>query len=170
MSARAFRELEDEAAPPAEGDAATVYLNPGQVFASADDCTISTILGSCVAVCLFDPVRRVGGANHYLLPLHAPRENASARYGNVAIDQLVARLGALGCRPQDLVAKLFGGASLLRIETRAPRETLGAQNVQVARGALAALRIPVAVEDVGGERGRKLLFRPRHGDAWVRKL
>jgi chemotaxis protein CheD len=143
-----------------------VHLHAGQVFASTDPCTISTVLGSCVAVCLVDAVRRAGGANHYLLPLHAVGSHASARFGNVAIDELVARMLVQGSRKRDLVAKIFGGANVLGHKA----QPLGDENVKVARRTLAVHDIPIVAEDVGGERGRKLLFRTDEGHAWVRKL
>jgi chemotaxis protein CheD len=145
----------------------TVHLHAGQLFASTQACTLSTVLGSCVSVCLIDPVRRSGGANHYLLPMHVVGGHASARFGNVAIEQLVDKMLLLGSRKRDLVAKVFGGASTIgRPET----ESLGWQNVEVARRVLAAQGIAVVAEDVGGARGRKLLFRTDEGHAWVRKL
>ncbi len=68
-----------------------IYLHPGQFAVSAHDCTMSTILGSCVGVCLHDPEARVGGLNHYLLPTQGG--GTSARYGDVAIPpETIARL------------------------------------------------------------------------------
>jgi chemotaxis protein CheD len=166
-------------------DVVVVHLYSGQVFASAHPCTISTVLGSCVAVCLLDPVRRFGAANHYLLPLHVVGGGASPRFGNVAIEQVVEKMVLLGSRKRDLQAKVFGGASTIAskgesagvlparrpIASRVPEaEGLGAQNVEVARRALAQHGIPIVAEDVGGTRGRKLLFRTDEGHAWIRKL
>jgi chemotaxis protein CheD len=150
-------------------DVVVVHLYSGQVFASAHPCTISTVLGSCVAVCLLDPVRRFGAANHYLLPLHVVGGGASPRFGNVAIEQVVEKMVLLGSRKRDLQAKVFGGASTIG-GAHADAEGLGAQNVEVARRALAEHGIPIVAEDVGGARGRKLLFRTDEGHAWIRKL
>lgn len=150
-------------------DSVVVYLHAGQLFASAQACTISTVLGSCVSVCLVDTARDWGGANHYLLPMHVVGSHASPRFGNVAIEELVSRMLLLGSRRQDLQAKVFGGASTLG-STGPESDGLGWQNVEVARRALAAQRIPIVAEDVGGARGRKLLFKTEGGRAWVRKL
>jgi chemotaxis protein CheD len=158
------------AVPEPATDTVVVHLHAGQVFASAQACTISTVLGSCVAVCLVDPVRRFGGANHYLLPMYVVGGAASPRFGNVAIEQLVDKMALLGSRKRDLQAKVFGGASTLAPGSRPEEESLGWQNVEVARRALATLGIPVVAEDVGGGRGRKLLFRTDEGHAWIRKL
>ncbi len=151
-------------------DTVVVHLHAGQFFASSQPCTISTVLGSCVAVCLFDPVRRSGGANHYLLPLHVVGGSASARFGNVAIEELVKEMLQHGSLKRDLQAKVFGGSCTMGNGVRPERESLGWQNVEVARRALTGHAIPIVAEDVGGPRGRKLLFRTDEGHAWVRKL
>jgi chemotaxis protein CheD len=154
----------------AVADPVVVHLHAGQLFASAQPCILSTVLGSCVAVCLIDSVRSSGGANHYLLPMNVVGSNASARFGNVAIDQLIAKMLLLGSRRHDLQAKVFGGATTFARPGRPDTDSLGWQNVVVARRVLAAQGIPVVAEDVGGARGRKLLFRTDEGHAWIRRL
>lgn len=152
------------------GIAEDAFLHPGHLAVSADRCTITTIVGSCVTVCLFDSVRRAGGANHYVLPIAGAGSLASPRYGDVALAELVRQMLALGCREGDLRAKVFGGASVLLPNERIDAETLGAKNVRVARQILSERRIPVIAEDVGGHRGRKVVFQTDAGDVWVRKL
>jgi chemotaxis protein CheD len=147
----------------------STYLQPGQVFSSADPTEVTTVLGSCVAVCLWDRRMRMGGANHFLLPLLASGANASPRYGNVAIEQLIRDVRGLGCRPQDLTAKVFGGASMIEV-FRDVRGHLGSKNVEVARHVLQANGIPVVAEDVLGNRGRKLIFHTESGVVLVRLL
>jgi chemotaxis protein CheD len=146
----------------------TMHLHTGQLVVSATPARISTVLGSCVAVCVLDPTRGIGGANHYMLPLHVSGALSSPRFGNVAIEELLARMVALGCQKRDLVAKVFGGASPPTAERGI--ETLGWQNVRVARRVLSAERIRIIVEDVGGTRGRRLVFNTSDGCAWVRRL
>ena len=148
---------------------AAVYLHPGQLFASAAPCSITTVLGSCVSVCLFDAERGVGGANHYLLPHAGTHTSDPLRFGAPAIEALLDRVVALGARRNKLAAKLFGGAHVLQAMS-AERFHLGAANVDVARAVLSAQRIPVHAEDVGGQRGRKLRFVTGDGTAWVREL
>jgi len=151
------------------GEGSTIYLHPGQIFASAEPCAVTTILGSCVAVCLWDPHLRVGGANHFLLPDWAGNGHSSARFGNVAIERLIEKVVALGGKRENLQAKLFGGACV--IEAFRDRENhLGMKNVQVARRLLEKGGIPVIAEDVGGRQGRKLIFHVNDGTAWVRRL
>ena len=145
------------------------YLHPGEVFASAQPHRITTILGSCVSVCLFDTKQRVAGLNHFLLP-HAPRSvEATIRYGDVAVDVLVRRLLALGATRDSLVAKVFGGANVLHAFADDTRH-IGAANVELARSTLARHEIPIGAEDVGGIRGRKLVFSIPDGAAWVKVI
>ncbi len=105
-----------------------VYLAPGQLFASADHVQVTTILGSCVAVCLFDNEAEVGGVNHFLLPHGAP---PSPRFADHATTLLLKRVLALGAEHKHLRAKLFGGACVL--EALRASSALGARNVEVAR-------------------------------------
>jgi chemotaxis protein CheD len=146
-----------------------VYLYAGQVFASGDRCSLSTIVGSCVAVFLVDLERGVGGACHYLLPHHALGQVPSARFGDVAIGEVLSRVLELGGRRDNLCAKVFGGASLM-LGRRGPAPSLGAKNVEVARRILDIEAIPVVGEDVGGVAGRKLVFEPTAGHVWVKRL
>lgn len=146
-----------------------VYLHAGQLFASAESTAVTTILGSCVAVCLWDPRRQVGGINHFLLPHWVGNGLASPRFGNVAVGSLIELLLDLGSRRQDLRAKLFGGASVLSASGRDGAH-LGKKNVEIARKLLGQEGIPVVAEDVEGRRGRKLIFHTEHGTAWVRPL
>jgi len=152
---------------PAAGGRAQIYLHAGQLAVAAEPTAITTILGSCVAVCLFDPVNRVGGMNHYLLPHHVEREK-SARFGNVAIPQLVERVIAAGARRAALQAKVFGGASVIGA-FRGSRN-LGEENAILAARLLDEAGIPILDRDVGGTRGRKLIFHVDDGSAWVRQL
>jgi chemotaxis protein CheD len=161
-------ERSDRARGPAS-DAQTVYLHPGQLFASAVPCAITTVLGSCVSVCLYDVGRGIGGANHFLLPHAGTRSNEPLRCGASAIEALLRRLLDLGARRHKLAAKVFGGAHVLQA-IQSDRYHLGTANVDVARSVLSAERIPVLAEDVGGTRGRKLRFVTGDGSAWVQEI
>jgi len=146
-----------------------IYLHPGQLVASATPCSISTILGSCVAVCVWDEETGIGGMNHFLLPNFAGRGASSARFGNVAIEMLLNRLSDAGARRYSMRAKLFGGANVLEA-LRGVGGSLGRQNVEVARRILLEAQVPVVAEDVEGDRGRKVIFRTNDGTAMVRLL
>ena len=152
--------------PAWRGTAVRMYLAPGRLYASADDAQVTTILGSCVAVCLWDAHAQVGGVNHFLLPNGAP---ASPRFGDSAVPMLIERVLALGAHRGRLAAKVFGGACVLDA-FRGDAAALGARNVQVAHATLRAAQIPVVGRDVGGDRGRRLMFDVRTGSAWIRAI
>ncbi|HEY2748685.1 MAG TPA: chemotaxis protein CheD [Polyangia bacterium] len=164
---RSLRALGDLADPDPPGTIASRYLHPGEWIAAAEPCAVTTILASCVAVCLFDPERRLGGLNHFLLPIGTRNAPQPARYGNLAIPRLVADLEALGCARKRLRAKLFGGSC--RTETTAGGD-LGARNVALAEEELAELEIPVIARDVGGARARKLVMHTDDFSVWVWRI
>jgi chemotaxis protein CheD len=156
--------------PAAEArDLIRVYLQPGQLYASAQPSAVTTVLGSCVAICLWDPVASVGGMNHYLLPFFAGTGNGTPRFGNVAVVQLLERLQAARAVRGRLQAKVFGGACVLEA-FRARQGHLGEKNASVAFKLLDELAIPVVSHDIGGRSGRKLIFHSDTGHAWVAKL
>jgi chemotaxis protein CheD len=144
------------------------YLPPGQLVVCADPCAVTTIVGSCVAVCLMDRVARVGGMNHYILPFKA-RNDDCLRYGAVAIPRLIDGVLAMGGRRDRLEAKVFGGASVVGALCH-DGDHLGSRNVRLARQILSENGIPIIAEDVNGDRGRKVFFQSDEGTAWVRKL
>ena len=163
-------EREVSASPSAEArDLIRVYLQPGQLYASSQPSAVTTVLGSCVAICLWDPVASVGGMNHYLLPFFAGAGKGTPRFGNVAVVQLLDRLHAAGAVRGRLQAKVFGGACVLEA-FQARRGHLGEKNASVAFKLLDELAIPVVSHDVGGRSGRKLIFHSDTGHAWVAKL
>lgn len=151
------------------GARATAYLHPGQLVACTEPTTVTTILGSCVAVSLTDRRRGVGGVNHFLLPWWTSARSATTRFGNVACERLLEQVCAYGASPRSLEARVYGGASLLGgvAPTMAP---LGAKNVDVALEFLAAHGIPVIESDVGGSRGRRLVINTDDGRAELRAL
>ena len=148
----------------AEEAPVSVYLHPGQIHTGAHAALVSTILGSCVAVCLWDPVARIGGMNHFLLP-----SGKGPRYGNDAMRQLLDDMTSHGAFVARMVAKVFGGASVIAGFTGS-RQAIGTQNVDAAMRFLAAHSIPVRGEQTGGRRGRKLLFHTGTGQAYVKDI
>ena len=144
-------------------DLIRVYLQPGQLYASAQPSAVTTVLGSCVAVCLWDPIEAVGGMNHYLLPFFAGAGQGSPRFGNFAMTELVDRLVALGASKGRLQAKVFGGACVLEA-FQARQGHLGEKNVggrlQAPRGARDSGRLARRRRPVGPQ--ADLPHRPGH--------
>ena len=136
-------------------------LNPCMLMASRNELEIMTLLGSCVAVCLWDPRLAFGGMNHYMLPLWNGEGLPTPKYGNVAIEKLIARMLEFGCRKEQLVAKCFGGANVLG--DTSGRMLIGERNIAVAEEVLGNHRIPIVARDMGGLRGMKILFNTRTG-------
>lgn len=141
-----------------------IFLSPGDVACAAEPTLITTVLGSCVAVTLWDSERHVGGVNHFVLP-PGPMPRSSARYGDVAMVELLLGMERLGTSRRSLRAKVFGGASVL---TASDEDSVGAANVRFALDVLERRRIAVAARRVGGQRGRLLIFNTATGDAFVR--
>jgi len=150
-------------------DAPSVYLFPGRLFTSSQPALVSTILGSCVAVCFWDPEAAVGGINHFLLPLNPARDGADVRYGNTAMTRLLDSMLERGAATRRLVAKIVGGATVLEAFSGA-RRSIGDQNIAVAREFLRRLDIRITGDQTGGRRGRKLLFHTGNGSACVREI
>ena len=140
-----------------------VFLSPGDVICLAEPALVTTVLGSCVSVTLWDNDRRIGGLNHFVLP----KGGASSRYGDTAMLELLEGVLALGAHLRSLEAKVFGGAAVLPVGGEG---TVGAANVAFALGELARRGIPVAGRRTGGERGRLLVFNTATGEAFVRWL
>ena len=138
---------------------ATIYITQGEdAVGDKEDMVISTILGSCISVCLWDPVRRVGGMNHLLLPEMRHSALGLDTAGAVAMERLINRLVRLGAERARLRAKLFGGSCMLSGLT-----DIGARNAQFGQTYLATEGIPCDSQSVGGTLARKLRFWPASG-------
>lgn len=148
--------------------ARAVYLHAGDLYASRQPSQVITILGSCVAVCLWDRLTRVAGINHFMLPNDAGQQTNALRYANSSINELLRQIAELGAERRRLEAKLFGGACVLASFQNG--RDLGSKNVAVARERLSQERIRVVAEDVGGNHGRKLVFRTWDGSALVKQV
>jgi chemotaxis protein CheD len=156
--------------PIAESDSMRrVYLFPGQIVTSSQPLMVTTILGSCVSICLWDSVAKVGGINHFLLPKNPLPGQSDLRYGNTATERLIEELLAKGVKKQRIVAKLVGGASILA-GAAGSRQSIGDQNVGTARQLLAKHGIHISGEQTGGTRGRKLLFHTGNGCVFSKEI
>jgi chemotaxis protein CheD len=154
---------------PVPGERQRAYLLPGQLHVSAEPCQIKTILGSCVAICLWDKRRGAGGMNHFLLPKSREGQPASLRFADDATRVLLEQLQELGCRPPNLRAKIFGGAAILQPRNRYAT-SLGALNVAAALHLMSKAGIPVVAQETGGALGRKIVFNTDDGVAWSQKI
>lgn len=136
------------------------YVYQSTLFAAKEPYVVKTVLGSCVAVCLFDPHVFLGGINHYMLPWWTGKGLATPKYGNIAIDLLIERVLSLGADRNRLVAKVFGGAEQFgSVNTYA----VGRRNIEVAEKQLKQYMIPIISSSTGGSLGRKIMFHTDTG-------
>lgn len=147
-----------------------VKILPGEYFATNDPTMIVTVLGSCVSVCLRDPITRIAGMNHFLLPANKDELNFnsdSARYGVYAMEVLINHLMKLGAVKHRMEAKVFGGGNVLK---QLRSNSVGEQNSAFVLEYLDAENIPISAQDLLGEFPRKVYFFPLTGEVKVRKL
>lgn len=122
------------------------------------DVTMSTVLGSCIAACVYDPVSRIGGMNHFLLPESKNAAHTSLKYGTYLMELLINDLLKGGADRRQLRAKLFGGARMSQI-----LNDIGGQNIIFGRKFLQREGIPIEMESVGGTQARRIQFVPSSG-------
>ena len=146
----------------------TVKILPGEFFVCTPEVpVVSTTLGSCIAACLWDRKKGVGGMNHFMLS-HSEQGNwgghaaASARFSNFAMEYLINEILKQGATKANLCAKVFGGASM-----GSGINLVGKQNIAFVKDYLAIEGILLMEEDVGGLYGRKVLFEPSLGKTKV---
>jgi chemotaxis protein CheD len=127
------------------------------------DVLLTTVLGSCVAACLYDPVRRIGGMNHFLLPDDTGGRDIS--YAGAAMERLVNSLIKRGAMRQSLEAKLFGGGRML-----AGLPDIGRRNGEAALAFLTGEGITLRAQSIGGTQARRIRFWPATGRAQQKLL
>ncbi|HEY5513886.1 MAG TPA: chemotaxis protein CheD [Geomonas sp.] len=154
-----------------------VTLEPGELFASREPVTISTLLGSCVAACLYDPVNRVVGMNHFMLssrrysrdlPIYVTE---AGRYGIHAMELLINEMMRMGAERKRLCAKVFGGATILRHTGSVGNFfCVGKVNCRFIKDFLEEERIPILAQELGGEKGRVIHFSNGDFAVYLRKV
>jgi chemotaxis protein CheD len=144
------------------------FLHPSSLCVSQEPLWITTVLGSCVAVCFFDRKRNVGGINHFMLPYWNGDGLESPKYGNVAIQQLFQKMLDFGSKKEDIVCKIFGGAEMLGENYSVFH--VGQRNIELAYKLLAELDINVISSSTGGKQGRKIHFNTGTGEVLQKYL
>ena len=140
----------------------TFFLYPGTIFVTSEPEIISTILGSCVSVCFFDAALKIGGMNHFMLPLWNGAGLASPKYGNIAIEKLLEKMISFGSKKHNLQAKIFGGSEIL--SNGNSLFSVGKRNIEVAHQLIEDYGIMVKSSHVGGKTGRKIRFNTATGE------
>jgi chemotaxis protein CheD len=153
-----------------------VHLNPGELILTAEPLQVITVLGSCVAVTLFAPRTGFAGICHAMLPRPkgrtrlGPEDPERFRYLSEVIPAMAARFRNAGMRPAEIEVKLFGGGNVIRVEEALEGKGLGHVNVDVARELLDQESLLVRAANVGGTRGRKIIFNTATGEVLHKHL
>lgn len=145
----------------------SLYIEPGNVFFSKKPHRMATVVGSSVAVCLWDRRQMYGAMSHFMYPYIRDKEQATLWYGNVAMITLIKLMDKAGTKRGDIVAQILGGA---RSDSESEINNMGQENISVAKKALAYYKIPIVGEDVGGIIGRKIVFDSSTGHIAVLKV
>lgn len=147
----------------------TAKILPGEFYVTQENEVISTVLGSCISVCIRDPFAGVGGMNHFMLPsgeaTNSIWADCASRYGNWAMEFLMNELFKRGAHRNRLEVKVFGGGQVLSNVT-----DIGGSNIRFALSYLAAEGLSIAAQDVGGYCARKVVFMPTTGKVQVKKI
>jgi chemotaxis protein CheD len=143
-----------------------VKVLPGEYFVFDEDILVMTTLGSCIAACLWDRERRIGGMNHFLLPEGSGGAD-SGRYGNFAMDQLIGEMVKRGANRSTMEAKVFGGGAVI---SGMNTINVGERNTTFVLDYLRTERITVVSKDVMDIYPRKVCFLPASGKAMVKRL
>ena len=145
----------------------TIHI--GGLRVSPQPLVLDTVLGSCIAACLFDPVTGVGGMNHFMLPEGIdPGNPNSARYGVYAMEMLISEIMKQGGQRRRFQAKIFGGGHVLKI--RESLDGVPQRNIEFVRRFLNTEQIPVVSEDQGGYQARRVLFHTHTGKVFLKRL
>jgi len=159
---------------PASDDAdKRLFLLPGEMKYSREPLLLSTILGSCVAVCLYDRRQHYGGMNHYMVPEAAGTSLSAGKCGDLAIADLLRLSNYAGSRPCDLVASLYGGGAVighLASSAQLSGSDIGARNIALARQVLQQQRIAIVHDDTGGNNGRRITLATDSHQVTVKQI
>ena len=153
---------------PKELERRSLNINPGG-WAVERERPITTLLGSCVAVCLYDPKLGLAGMNHFLLPSRAKSaddDDDVILAGDYSMEVLLNTMLNKGAAKHRIVAKAFGGGTIVTSIVMA----IGQRNAEFAKDWLAREGIPLVAQDFGGAWSRKVIFTPEGGDAFCRRL
>ena len=143
-----------------------VKVLPGEYFVANENMGIVTVLGSCIAACLWDSRMHVGGMNHFMLP-DSDSSDSSGRYGSYAMELLINEMLKLGARRETMQAKIFGGGQVMHNFTTM---NVGERNTEFVKQYLQTERIPLVSEDVLDIYPRKVVYFPASGKAMVKRL
>jgi chemotaxis protein CheD len=139
-----------------------LFLYPGQLVVTRDAMEITTLLGSCVSVCLFDSIRKIAGMNHFLLPVNEKNNSDLEKYGDSSLTLMLEKILSMGSKKNDLEAKVFGGGEILIYENL--NFNIGKKNITLALDFIKDHEIRLATKVVGGMLGARIIFNTVTGN------
>jgi len=135
-----------------------INVGVAQVKSGSNPTVLRTILGSCVGICIYDRMKKIGGLAHVLLPNDTSNGATPEKYADTAIPLLVNRLIKEGAKKEFMSAKIAGGASMFKFESNIALGQIGDRNIEETKKILENLGISLLEDDVGGNAGRVIDF------------
>jgi len=146
---------------------------PGEYYVTAQNEVITTVLGSCISACVQDRVNRIGGMNHFMLPISedgkwegaGDNSGSATRYGNYAMEHMINGILEHGGVRRNLEVKVFGGGRII-----SDMGDIGNNNIDFIREYLRLEGLPLVGEDLGGSYPRKVVYLPAIGRVWIKRI
>jgi len=147
-------------------DKPSYFVQPGYIFVSREPHLLSTVLGSCISVCIWDPVLKFGGMNHYIHAKPFNKKEKSAKYASLSIPYLIKTMVEIGSKKYNLKGHIVGGSQNPKMGSIA----VGRDNILIAETLLKQHYIDIITFDTGGELGRKVVFDTETGEIVIYKV
>lgn len=151
-----------------------IFLMPGDFYWGDENTRIRTILGSCISICIWHPIKKFGGMCHYMLPERKIRNEKSTRldgkYGAEAWELFSIEIAKSKCKTPEFVAKVFGGSEMFSKQELLTSEiAMGRKNIEFAKSILLKNKIQIVSENIGGNRPRRIHFDIWSGNVWLKR-
>ena len=148
----------------------TAKILPGEFYVTSHNEVITTVLGSCISACIRDKKVKIGGMNHFMLPMQGDNNDNqelsnAARYGNFAMEQMINDILRNGGNRDNLEVKIFGGGKVMKGMT-----DVGKRNINFVKDYIKIEGYNLVAEDVGGMYPRKVIYYPNNGKVLIKKL
>jgi chemotaxis protein CheD len=152
-----------------------IFLMPGDFFWGDSSTRIRTVLGSCISICLWHPVKKQGGMCHYMLPSRRVKFDAenfalNGKYGDEAWALFLREIKKINTKPSEYIVKLFGGSNMFtNAEKNIPDIGVGYKNIDLARQIIGEYKLNLVSENLGGNRARRIHFDVWSGNVWLKR-
>jgi len=148
-----------------------IFLHPGQFYFAGTGTQIGTLLGSCIAICLWHPVLKIGGMCHFVMPTASDPKvtGLDGRYAEDAMEMFHQSVRMKNSAMKEYQALIYGGGNMMNVSTKAEEDTIGMRNAGVAMELLMADQVAIMVVDVGENWARRISFNVATGEVKVIK-